>query len=114
MYHRKNALNVSLAYRVKYLASINGSSNMINGCNSCEYLIDLYVVLFLYTVELNPDSKTELQVDECSISEDLSKGGYMKLIGRQEPTSDRYAKMVQTKMDGVDGRSTLLHVQQTL
>ena len=60
----------------------------------------------LYTIELNPDAKTVLhQVDECAVNQDLSTEGYMKLIGRQEPSSDRYAKTVQTKIDGVDGKS---------
>ena len=44
------------------------------------------------------------QVDEHDTSEGLSTKGYMKLIGRQEPTPDRYTKTIQTKMDDVDGK----------
>ena len=44
------------------------------------------------------------QVDEHDTSEGLSTKGYMKLIGRQEPTPDRYTKTIQTKMDNVDGK----------
>ena len=47
-----------------------------------------------------------LQVDQYAVNEGLSTEGYMKLIGRQEPASDRYAKTVRTKIDGMDGKST--------
>jgi hypothetical protein len=56
-------------------------------------------------VELNPDAKTVDDHDEYVNREDLSTKGYMKLIGRQEPTADRYAKTTQIKIDGVDGKS---------
>ena len=42
--------------------------------------------------------------DEYAIREGLSTKGYMKLIGRQEPTAGRYAKALQTRVDGVDGK----------
>ena len=82
---------------------INGSSNTMNAYNACDTSIKFIYVL--YTTELNPDAKTVLQVDEYAVNEGLSTEGYMKLIGRQEPASDRYAKTVRTKIDGVDGKS---------
>jgi hypothetical protein len=58
----------------------------------------------LFCVELNPDAKTVVDHDEYVNREDVSTKGYMKLIGRQEPTAGRYAKTTQTKIDGVDGK----------
>ena len=33
----------------------------------------------------------------------------MKLIDREEPTSDHYSKTVRTKTDGLDGKFVILH-----
>lgn len=54
---------------------------------------------------LNPDAKTELQLNEHELN--LSTVGYMKLIDREEPTSDRYSKTVRTEMDGLNGKISL-------
>ena len=73
----------------------------VHNYNHCAHII--------ITVELNPDAKTVIDHDEYATREGLSSKGYMKLIGRQEPTAGRYAKAHQTRIDGVDGKPSLYY-----
>ena len=75
----------------------------VHNYNNCAHTI-----IYCVTVELNPDAKTVVDHDEYATREGLSTKGYMKLIGRQEPTAGRYAKAHQTRINGVDGKPFII------